>query len=53
MTHWDMINIKNSNLMAFINMSHDVIFPPVWRFFAPRDRSAAKDHYHKAVGLIS
>ena len=53
MTHWDMINIENSNLIAFINMSHDVIFPPVWRFFAPRDRSAAKGHYHKAVGLIS
>ena len=32
MTHWDMLNKENSNLVAFFNMSQCVICPPVWQF---------------------
>ena len=32
MTHWDMLNKENSNLVAFFNMSQSVICSPVWRF---------------------
>ena len=35
MTHWDMSNKENSNLVAFFNMSQCAIFEP-------RDCSAAK-----------
>ena len=41
MTHWDMLNEENPNLVALFNMSKCVICLPVWRF-VPRDRSAAK-----------
>ena len=37
MTHWDMLNKENSNMMALFNMSQCVICSPV-----PRDCSAAK-----------
>ena len=32
MTHWDILNKENSNLLAFFNMSQCVICSPVWRF---------------------
>ena len=32
MTHWDMLNKENSNLVAFFNMSQCVICSPVWQF---------------------
>ena len=32
MTHWDMLNKENSDLVAFFNMSQCVICSPVWRF---------------------
>ena len=32
MTHWDMLNKENSNLVAFFNMSQCIICSPVWRF---------------------
>ena len=41
MTHWEMLNKGNSNLVALFNMTYCVICSPVWRF-VPRDRSAAK-----------
>lgn len=37
MTHWDMLNKENSNMMALFNMSPCVICSPV-----PRDCSVAK-----------
>ena len=30
MTHWDMLNIENSNWVALFNMSQCVICSPVW-----------------------
>ena len=33
MTHWDILNEENSNLVALLNMSQCVICSPVWRFF--------------------
>ena len=32
MTHWDMLDKENSNLVALFNMSQCVICSPVWRF---------------------
>ena len=44
MTHGDMLNKENSNLVALFNMSQCVICSPVWQF-VPRDRSAAKGSF--------
>ena len=42
MTHWEMFNKENSNLVALFNMSQCVICSPV---FVPRDRLAAKGSF--------
>ena len=32
MTHWDMLNKENSNIVALFNLYQCVICSPVWRF---------------------
>ena len=42
MTHWDMLNKENSNIVALFNLYQCVICSPVWRFLYNVIVSAAK-----------
>ena len=43
MTHWNMLNKENSNLVALFNMSQCVICSPVWRIFVFFSEVCLKD----------
>ena len=53
MTHWDMLNKENSNLVAFINMSQCGICSPVWRFLYHVIAQLQKAHYDLKQNILT